>query len=76
MFVHPFMCPRCFLFSPDRTDFFARLQKICRRLRSERVEEKKIIEVRVQSDCQKRSKSDRILENVTFLRAAITHLRL
>ena len=76
MFVHPFMCPRCFLFSPDRTDFFARLQKICRRLRSERVEEKKIIEVRVQSDCQKSSKSDRILENVTFLRAAITHLRL
>jgi len=44
-------------------------------LRSETVEEKKVIEVRSESS-QKSSKSDRILENVTFLRAAITHLRL
>jgi hypothetical protein len=49
MFVHPFMCPRCFLFSPDRTDFFARLRSVVV-LRSETVEEKKVIEVRVQSE--------------------------
>jgi hypothetical protein len=43
------MCPRCFLFSPDRTDFFARLRSVVV-LRSETVEEKKVIEVRVQSE--------------------------
>ena len=45
MFVHPFMCPRCFLFQ-DRTDFFASLRSVVV-LRSETVEEKKVIEVRV-----------------------------
>ena len=53
MFVHPFMCPRCFLFSPDRTDFFARLRSVVV-LRSETVEEKKVIEVRVQSEAFKK----------------------
>jgi len=50
MFVHPFMCPRCFLFQ-DRTDFFASLRSVVV-LRSETVEEKKVIEVsvRVQSE--------------------------
>ena len=85
MFVHPFMCPRCFLFSPDRTDFFARLQKICRRLRSERVEEKKIIEVRVQSeefkkrsDFRKRyfsSRGDHASETLTKRRSQIISVK-
>lgn len=45
------MCPRCFLFSPDRTDFFLHVsKKSVVVLRSETVEEKKVIEVRVQSE--------------------------
>ena len=55
MFVHPFMCPRCFLFSPDRTDFFARLRSVVV-LRSETVEKKVAkVRVRVQSEFKKRS---------------------
>ena len=74
MFVHPFMCPRCFLFSPDRTDFLHVSKKSVVVLRSETPLKKK--KSSKSESSQKRSKSDRILENVTFLRAAITHLRL
>ena len=88
MFVHPFMCPRCFLFSPDRTDFFASLQKICQSvvvLRSETVEEKKVIEVRVQSeefkkrsDFRKRyfsSRGDHASETLTKRRSQIISVK-
>jgi hypothetical protein len=44
-------------FVPDRTDFFARLRSVVV-LRSERVEEKKVIEVRVQSAEEFKKRSD------------------
>lgn len=82
------MCPRCFLFSPDRTDFFASLQKICQSvvvLRSETVEEKKVIEVRVQSeefkkrsDFRKRyfsSRGDHASETLTKRRSQIISVK-
>lgn len=84
MFVHPFMCPRCFLFSPDRTDFFARLRSVVV-LRSETVEEKKVIEVRVQSeefkkrsDFRKRyfsSRGDHASETLTKRRSQIISVK-
>ena len=86
MFVHPFMCPRCFLFSPDRTDFFARLRSVVV-LRSETVEEKKVIEVSVRvqseefkkrSDFRKRyfsSRGDHASETLTKRRSQIISVK-
>jgi hypothetical protein len=78
------MCPRCFLFSPDRTDFFARLRSVVV-LRSETVEEKKVIEVRVQSeefkkrsDFRKRyfsSRGDHASETLTKRRSQIISVK-
>ena len=77
------MCPRCFLFSPDRTDFFARLRSVVV-LRSETVE-KKVIEVRVQSeefkkrsDFRKRyfsSRGDHASETLTKRRSQIISVK-
>lgn len=78
------MCPGCFLFSPDRTDFFARLRSVVV-LRSETVEEKKVIEVRVQSeefkkrsDFRKRyfsSRGDHASETLTKRRSQIISVK-
>ena len=78
------MCPRCFLFSPDRTDFFARLRSVVV-LRSETVEEKKVIEVSVQSeefkkrsDFRKRyfsSRGDHASETLTKRRSQIISVK-
>jgi hypothetical protein len=85
MFVHPFMCPRCFLFQ-DRTDFFASLRSVVV-LRSETVEEKKVIEVSVRvqseefkkrSDFRKRyfsSRGDHASETLTKRRSQIISVK-
>ncbi len=71
-------------FVPDRTDFFARLRSVVV-LRSETVEEKKVIEVRVQSeefkkrsDFRKRyfsSRGDHASETLTKRRSQIISVK-
>lgn len=71
-------------FVPDRTDFFARLRSVVV-LRSETVEEKKVIEVRVQSEAFKKrsdfrkryfsSRGDHASETLTKRRSQIISVK-